>query len=230
MSNVDSITIIVPALNEERNITSTLMTLVSVLPEYFSQWEILVFNDGSTDRTFEKALAFAGCYPQVRLINHAVPHNLGGCYKEGIALATGYYVMLVPGDNECGESVLRSVFSSKGIANIIIPFTANQEVRPLGRQLLSNAFTFIMNILSTKKLSYYNGTVLHKTALVRSVSIKTNSFAYQAEVLVSLLRKGHSYIEIPICIDYRNNGKSKALSLRNIVATTKCLFSLATSH
>ncbi len=230
MAKHSSITIIVPALNEEKNITPTLMLLVSLLPEYFAKWEVIVFNDGSTDKTCEKALAFAGCYPSVKVVNHAVPHNLGACYKEGISLATGEYVMLVPGDNECGENVLRSVFANTGLADIIIPFTANQEVRPLFRQLLSKAFTGILNFLSSKNLNYYNGTVLHKTAIIRQIKLVTNSFAYQAEALVSLLKAGHSYIEIPICIDYRNEGKSKALSIRNILETSKCLFSLAMSH
>ena len=48
-------------------------------------------------------------------------------------------------------------------------------------------------------VKYYNGYVLHKTRILRKVKMSTNSFAYQAEILIRLLKskKKYSYIQVP---------------------------------
>lgn len=121
---------------------------------------------------------------------------------------------------------MEKVFSLAGKADMIIPFTSNANVRPLGRRVLSSAFISLMNTISGFQLKYYNGAVLHKTELVRDCGIQTNGFGYQAEALVKLLRQGCSYEEVGTEITYRPHGKSKALRLKNIIAVTKFLASL----
>lgn len=221
---------ILPALNEEENILPTLSFLSQLIPQYFSKWEILVFNDGSQDQTGVFAEKFAQKHAEVRVIHHLTPHNLGGCYQEGVGLATQEYIILVPGDNECGEKTLKPLFENVGQADILIPYTTNPEIRPLSRRMLSSLYTRLLNLFSGRKIRYYNGTVLHKTEIVRQIPLKTNSFAYQAELLTALLKKKFSYLEVSTQIDARKKGKSKAFKLSNIVETTRCLLRLALSQ
>lgn len=221
-----SISVIVPALNEENNIEPTVRTVEGTVRKYFSDWEILIFNDGSRDRTGELAESLAKENPKLKVFHHDSPKNLGGCYKRGVQLASKEYVIMVPGDNEIGADVMQKIFELTGSADIIIPYTANLEVRPLGRIIISRAYVHLMNLISGFRLCYYNGAVLHKTELVKSCNIQTDSFAYQAEALVKLLRKGYSYKEIGIQITYRSQGKSKALSFKNIWTVLKSMWQI----
>src|SRR4051812_19415741 len=125
MHKASSVTVVVPALNEENNLGSTIATIKEVTPHYFEGFEILVFNDGSTDATGCLADRLAQRDPRVRVVHHREPRNLGGCYREGIERARKEFLILVPGDNECGEEVLHPVFSAAGRADMIVPYTDN---------------------------------------------------------------------------------------------------------
>jgi dolichol-phosphate mannosyltransferase len=222
-----SVTAIVPALNEQENIEAAITSVGKIAQKYFMDWEILVFDDGSKDRTGAIVDELAKKDHHVKVIHHQTPKNLGGCYKEGLSMATKDYAIMIPGDNECGADVMEKVFSLAGKADMIIPFTTNSHVRPLSRRFLSEAFVSLMNTISGYQLKYYNGAVLHKTELVRDCGIKTDGFGYQAEALVKLLRQGCTYEEVGTEITYRPHGKSKALRIKNIFAVTRFLTGLA---
>ena len=218
-----TLTVIIPALNEEKNILHAIATAQEIVPKYFCDWEIIVFNDGSTDQTGLIAETAAQRDSHLRIIHHTRPQNLGGCYKEGVRIAKMEFCIMIPGDNEASPDMLASIFALAGRAKIIIPYTENSNVRPLGRRALSASFVFILNFLARAKIRYYNGTVLHRTNLIQATPIRTNSFGYQAEALVHLLRCGHSFLEVGTQINYRSAGRSKALGLGNIFVVAKFL-------
>lgn len=211
-----SISIVVPALNEELNLEGTIKNIQETVPEFFNDWEILVFNDGSTDATGKIAERLARGEARIRVTHHDRPRNLGACYKEGIAQARKQYFMLVPGDNECGVGLMRDVFSKVGTADIVIPFTSNPEVRPWARRVISDLFSSLVRGISGQRLKYFNGAVLHRTELLKELPIHTNGFGYQAEILVRLLKQGRSWLELPTEIMYRPFGRSKALRFSSV--------------
>jgi voltage-gated potassium channel Kch len=221
------VTIIIPALNEEGNLAAAVARCRSVVTQHFADHELIIVNDGSTDATGVVAERCAAADPRVRVVHHARPRNLGFAYKAGVALARFEYVLMFPGDNEGSEAQLHAVLSRAGAADIVINYITNPEIRSRGRRALSTLFVSMMNALSGVRLRYYNGTVLHRTALVRSVTIRTDSFAYQAELLVTLLRAGHTYVEVGTPIGRRVGGRSKAFRLRNLLEVGRALLRLA---
>ncbi len=221
-----ALSVIVPALNEELNLEGTIKNIQETAPLHFEDWEILIFDDGSTDATGKIAERLAKAEPRIRVIHHEAPKNIGGCYKEGILLATKPFLIMIPGDNECGSEVMNKIFSLAGTADMIIPYTSNHEVRPWGRQVLSQLFVTWINWIGSQKLKYYNGAVLHRTDLLRSIPIQTDGFGYQAEILLKLLRRGYSYREVGIEITYRPFGKSKAVTPTSLLKMGRFLLNL----
>ena len=222
----NKISVIIAALNEEENLELTYKKIVEAIKGRFSEYEIIIFDDGSIDRTGKIADGIALRDKWVSVVHHKKPMNLGYVYRSGIMMASKEYVILVTGDNDVPQEALEDTFDLRGQADIVIPYHINPEIRPLTRRILSKGFVCLMNNLFSLKLRYYNGMVLHKTAVVNSISITTNSFAYQAEVLVKLLKKGHSYIEVGIELADRKKGKSKALKISNVVNVVKSILVL----
>ncbi|MEZ4751407.1 MAG: glycosyltransferase family 2 protein [Bdellovibrionota bacterium] len=212
-----------PALNEERNLEAAVHNAVNLLTPYTSDWEILVFNDGSTDSTGEIADRLAATLPNVFAIHHRSSLNLGGVYRAGVARAKKDYLIMLPGDNENGSETARRILDRAGEADIIVPFVVNTEVRPWARRKLSSAFVALINLLSGCHLRYYNGTVLHRTERLKSLNFKTNGFGYQAEILVSAIRNGCSYVEVGVELAHREKSRSSALKLRNFIQVAKFL-------
>jgi glycosyltransferase involved in cell wall biosynthesis len=216
MGNASTISVIVPALDEERHIEAAVAEVTKAVSARFSDWEILLFNDGSRDRTGALMDQIAARDAHVTVVHNDHPRNLGGVYKQGIRMARFEYVLMVPGDNENPATALHAPLAAVGLADIVLPFPEDNAVRSPLRNALSSAYTKIVNALFGLDLPYYNGTVIHRTDLVRSVVIRTDSFAYQAEALVKLLAAGHSFVPVGITVVPRAGRKSKALRLKNL--------------
>jgi hypothetical protein len=73
-------------------------------------------------------------------------------------------------------------------------------------------------------LKYYNHYVLHKREIINSININTVSYAFQAEALIKLIKRGHSHIEVGVRDDFSNDVPSKAFRLSNIIGVAFFLF------
>lgn len=212
-----SISIIIPALNEEGNIKATVDEILSAIGGRFSSYELLIFDDGSKDNTGRVAEELARGNKNIKVVHNPVNMGLGYNYKRGVELAEKDYIMLIPGDDQTPRDSIAKIFGLIGKADIVIPYTENLWVRPLARQATSKLFTLLMNSLFNLDLNYYNGVVVHKKNIIKSVPICTGGFAYQAQILTRLIKSGHSFVEVGIPIRERGYGSSKAISLRSII-------------
>jgi dolichol-phosphate mannosyltransferase len=228
MARKPSISIIIPCLNEEENLAGTIECVKDALAssERFSDYEILIFNDCSTDSTGKIADEIKKRENKVRVIHNPRNMGFGYNYTEGVRLATKDYIIMVPGDNEIPAEAIKRVFALTGAADVVVPYTANTHVRPLSRRAISKVFVIGMNTLFGLDLVYYNGTCVIKSSLLKKVPLKTWGFAYMAAILVRLLRSGASFVEVGIDISQRSKGKSKAFRLKNIVSVFSALASL----
>jgi dolichol-phosphate mannosyltransferase len=210
-----TLSVVMPALNEEAHLAAAVDEVSRVVEGRFSDWEILIFDDGSTDSTGAIADRLAETNPRLRVTHNPSPKNLGGVYKQGVALARFEYLIMVPGDNENPGSTLIAALDAVGRADIVLPYPVASK-RSLARNAISRGYVELMNRLFDLSVRYYNGTVIHRTENVRSIEIVTDSFAYQTEALVKLLRKGKTFVEVPFTIERAASKESKAFRLKNI--------------
>ncbi len=223
-----SISIIVPCYNEEKNIRGTVESITRAIKAVrrFGSTEILIFNDRSTDRTGEVAEELRKKHRNIRVIHNERNMGFGYNYTEGVRLATKDYILMVPGDNEIPADAITGILSNVGTADIVIPYTVNPEVRPFSRRLLSRAFVMLFNTLFGLNLRYYNGPCVIKARLLKKVPMTTHGFAYMAAILVRLLKGGATFVEVPMRIQYRESGSSKALRPRNILSVLSTIAKL----
>ena len=226
MNNPRTISIVVPALNEEANIAGAIGQIVPAMDDRFADWEIVLVNDGSTDATAAVMEKLATGNRHIRVVHNERNLGFGGAYKRGVAAARFEYVMMVPGDNEHPTEGLVPILEAVGQADIVLPYVVNPEVRPLFRRVASRGFTTLMNLLFGLRIKYYNGLVVHRTALIRQISITTDGFAYQAEALVKLLKKGCSYVELGTTLTECKARNSKALKPKNLAVVVGSILKL----
>lgn len=223
-----SISIIVPCYNEEGNLKGTIEAVKGALASVkrFSAHEILVYNDCSTDSTGALADEIAKKEKGVKVIHNPKNMGFGFNFTDGVRRATKDYIIMVPGDNEIPAEAIERVMALAGQADVIIPYTANPEVRPFSRRVISRAFVVLINTLFGLNITYYNGTCLVKSRLLKKVPLKTWGFAYMAAILVRLLKSGASYAEVGVDIAQRSSGKTKAFAFKNVVSVVKAILTL----
>jgi glycosyltransferase involved in cell wall biosynthesis len=213
----NSLSIIVPAFNEEGNIKATCEGVASLAEKFLSDYEVLVFDDASTDPTAEKVRELAKGNRKIRLIRNEHNRGLGFNYCEGVRQASCRYVMMVPGDNEVIAASLEEIFRTLGTVDIGICYAANSGIRLPARQFISKLFTATLNTLFGLKVLYFNGPNLLRTDLAKTHLPETNSFAYMAVMLVTLLKEGYSFQHYTFELKPRLYGTTKAFQLKNVL-------------
>jgi len=209
-----AVSFVVPALNEEANIVHAAADVI-LAAIGLDDYEIIIVNDGSTDRTAELAEALTRKDPHIRVIHNARNLGFGGAYKVGIANARMPYVIMVPGDGNHPPAGITPILERLGKADIIVPYLSNPEIRGWKRRLISDAYTILLNFLFGLRLPYYNGLVLHRTALLRTITIETNGYAYQSEALVKLIRRGASTATVAVPLAHRDH-RTRAFKPKNM--------------
>lgn len=221
------VTIIMPALNEEKNILSAIDDTLSAFEEFNVKGEIMVINDGSTDSTPSIVKSKMGKHSDtIRMITHDTPKGIGTSFWNGVDNAKGNVVCMLPGDNENEpREILRYLYLLRDV-DIVIPFVFDKESRSSFRNIVSAIYNFIINNTFLVALNYTNGTVLYRKSLLDEIDYRTSGFFYQTDILIRLVKRGYLFAEVPYRLKARMAGKSKAFSFRSIWEVTKGYFRL----
>lgn len=217
MTDPNSISVIIPALNEEKNIESLVKVVCESVEKNFNAYEIIIFNDGSTDQTGDMADRLAFQNDKIKVVHNKKPQCIGGVYKEGLKMATMNYLIHIHGKNDTTCESLDRIFALKGKYDMVVPYTLNLNARSAIRIFFSNTFGWLLNTMFGLNVKYYNHYVLHKSEIVNSIKIHTNSYAFQAEVLIKLIKKGYSYVEVGVMDVFEKDVKTKAFRIKNVL-------------
>ena len=217
------LTIIVPALNEEKRLARSVGEALKAASASQVECELIIVDDGSTDGTGAEANRLAAENSRIRVIRLARNLGLGGAYKAGLAAASGRYITWVPADASHPADGLVTAYKAIGEADIIIPRPSNPEARGLGRRMISALYTKLVNAFNGLNVPYYNGLSVHRVELLRGITLRTDSFGFQAEVITRLLFRGASYKVVDTYITERQLGHTKAFRPRNVLAVVRTL-------
>ncbi len=222
----------VPCLNEEGNVVPTLETIAGVMRDLgfgSDRFEVLVFDDASTDATVSRVRQFQAAHPEmtVRLFENERAMGLGFNYVEGAFQGRALDYMLVNGDHAESREALATILACRGRADMIVPYFDEQDVRGRRRRWVSQLFTFLVNRVGGFRLHYYNGPVLHRRASVMRWHPDSQGYAYQAELITTLLRQGQTVHEVQIANQDRQDGVSKAFTVKNMLSVSHSLLQIA---
>ena len=228
---IDSLdlTISVPCKNEEKNIGGTLDTIVSAMSEVGCSYEVIVIDDGSTDRTSELVEQYRREHPLLPIRLHKNPRNVGlsKTYVNGAFLGRGKYYRFMAGDNAEPREAMVQILKMMGKADIIIPFHEQLTGKSFIRIAVSKLYTFLVNLFSGNSIRYYNGCAVHLRYNVLRWHSYAYGFGFQADMITLLLQQGATYLQIPVRVGHTNKGRGASpFHIRNFVSTGHTLFEI----
>jgi len=219
-----SLTVLVPAFNEESNLEPTIDRLLRALRITVEDFEIIIVNDGSTDGTAAVADRCAARHPQIRVVHNERNMGLGYSYVRGVALSRMSHFVYIPADNTWPYRSFLELMGNMGKADVVTSYSINPQVRPLARRIVSRMYTRLLNLLYGHRLHYYNGLTIYPLSFLRTNPVTTYGFGFQAEALLKAVDHGLSFVEVALPIDERTAGRSKAVTLKNIVNVATTVF------
>ena len=114
--------------SEEDNVEPTVGSVREAMGAR-DDYEIILVDDASTDRTLERMQALAVADPRFRIFDNSVNLGFGGLYKRGARAAVATYVTMLPGDDGFPGQSIAEIVSHAGEADIIIPIVTNPGAR-----------------------------------------------------------------------------------------------------
>jgi glycosyltransferase involved in cell wall biosynthesis len=218
-----SVSIVIPALNEETVLEGVVRDISKQVAASFTDYEIILIDDGSTDKTGAIMDRLATELPNVRAIHNPGNIGLGSSYQRGLAEARGTYLMMLCGDGGMPAASLPPIFAAVGSADIVLPFITNlKQIKSPVRYFTSRTYTNLLNIMFGQKIKYYNGLPVHRVDLLRQLRINSSGFGFQGEILTKLLRSGCSMTEVGVP-GAEMTKNSSAVSLKGLINIAKVL-------
>ncbi len=227
MKKNSEFTVIMPALNEERNIILAIKNVLSGFEKSAVSGEIIVVSDGSTDKTENLVRDFMQTDERVRLVVHDKARGIGASFWDGVDQAYGAAIVLLPGDNENDPMEIFRYAPLLEHVDIVVPFVFNREARAFFRNILSSVYCSIINATFHTNFNYTNGTVLYRTSVLKELSNRNFNFFFQTDILVRLISQGYLFAEVPYRLDIRKGGVSKAVSLASLMKVIRGYVRLA---
>jgi glycosyltransferase involved in cell wall biosynthesis len=215
----DSVSIIIPAYNEELDIATAIKTAIKFTTAAIADYEIVVINDGSTDGTAEEISKLAAKNKRIKVVTHKTNLGFGQTIRDAVNTAGKTYITGLPADVDYDPRALTAMIRSRKKADIVSTYVTNLKTRALHRQILSVGFVKLMNFLFGLHLRYYNGYFISRVDLLKKITLKSDGYTILAEAKIRLIKKGYKFTEIPFQTRPRQHGVSKALGWKNIIQT-----------
>lgn len=177
------ISVIIPAFNEEKNIKNTIFTLDKLLYENFTDYEIIVVNDGSNDRTKH---ILNEIFLNIHIINLNENHGKGYAIKQGIKYAGGDYIIFTDADLAYDVKNIKLFEDKLKKSDIVIGVrNIKKDCYSLKRRLYSNAFGYVTSLMLNEKIDTQCGIKGFRKHCAKRIfpHIKTDGFAFDFEIL-----------------------------------------------
>ena len=224
---MSSLTVAIPALNEEENVPLTIASVLSAAAKASDlRLEVIVIDDGSTDRTAAVVDDLLGRrHANVRLLRNPRNLGLGASIRRAIQEASSERFIIVPGDNDMPVATLELLFRNADAADVVMTYFTNDELRGPARNFVSNLFRDIYATFFDVRVKYLNGPAVYPTAKLLELELHSTRFSIVAEINIKLLRQGLSYTEVPGTRQMGDVG-STSFSLRSLAETARVFLCL----
>jgi glycosyltransferase involved in cell wall biosynthesis len=203
MSESIDTTVILPAYNEEEGLPLCLENLDKELRQSDENFEILVVDDGSGDRTAEVAAGY-----NCRLVKHKVNMGKGAAIVTGLMHARGRKIILIDADDTYPASEVPTLSRELDKVDLVLTSRTRENIPLLniiGNRMISSLIRALSGFRGNDPLTGLYGL---RRELIERIDIESRGFAVEAEIVVKASQMGATVKEIPIKYNPRA-GQSK---------------------
>lgn len=224
MSRLASLSAFFPAYNEEANVERMCTSLKAVLPQVAEDYEIIIVNDGSKDRTSEIADRLVKEDQKVRVVHHKINQGYGAAIRSGIEACMKEYLFFTDGDNQFDVSQLSLMVPLVSQYDGVIGYRLNRQDN-WTRKLNAWAWNRLVRLMFGLKVKDIDCAFkLFHRKVFEKIQFESSGAMISTEMLVKIIKKGYQLHEIGVLHSPRLAGKQTGANLRVILRAFKELF------
>jgi len=204
------ISIIVPAYNEADGIKGTVEELIAFVG--MKPWEIVVVNDGSTDKTG----IILDSFKEIKVIHHPYNKGYGASLKTGVRNASSDVIVFFDGDGQHRPEDISVLLEQLPAYDMVVgqrnKDSKQEWIRKPGKWILSK----VANILSERKIPDLNSGMraIKKHIIMRMLDIFPDGFSFSTTSTIAFFKLGFNVGYVPITVRKRI-GKSSVRQIKH---------------
>lgn len=211
-----SISVFFPAYNDGGTIASMVLGAYKVLSEIADDYEVIVINDGSSDRTAEILEILKERFSNLRIETHPINLGYGTTIRKGISLSTKEYIFYTDGDAQYDIWELKDLFKNRDGCDIVNGYKIKRR-DPFYRIVLGNLYNWLVKIVFGLKMKDVDCDFrLMKRSIFDKIELTSQSGVICVEMMKKIQDGGFIMKEVPVNHYYRSYGRSKFFNFPRI--------------
>ncbi len=203
-----SLSVVLPAHNEEEAIAQTVHQVLDTLSAWGLDFEVIVVNDGSRDRTGIILDTIAGTHSNVRVIHHPVNQGYGAALVSGFEAVTKDLAFFMDSDGQFDIRDLERFFPLFGEYDAVLGYRIDRQDTWMRK---ANAWGW--KILVGMIFGVYVRDVdcafkLYPAEFFRAHALETRGAMINTEILYKFSRAGYTYAQVGVQHLPRHGGKA----------------------
>ena len=213
------LSIVVLAYNEELTLADVVERCVQVGDDLDIRYEVIVVDDGSTDRTEAIAAQLADDHRQVRHVRHAVNQGSGMAIRSGIAASRGERIIYVPADGQFDVGEIGRFLEAAQHADVVLGARESRSDYTWFRLLSSRTFLVLVRVLFGTDVQDVNWVHLWHRRVFERCRVRSEGVFLLEEILVRGERAGLTVAEVDSAYRPREGGQATGGNPRTILKT-----------
>ncbi len=223
---VKELTVFFPFYNEQENIERTCARAVEVLEGLGLDYEIILVDDGSADRTGEIADRLAAENPRILAIHHRPNRGYGGALRSGFLNATKEWVFYTDGDGQFDIGQLERLLPLADEYDIVNGFRLNRQDKFI-RKVNAALWNFMVKrLLRFRVRDVDSAFKLYRREIFDNIEMKSTGALIDAEILARATHAGYTIGNIGVEHRHRESGKATGANPKVILRAFVELFKL----
>ncbi|MFC1790303.1 glycosyltransferase family 2 protein [Patescibacteria group bacterium] len=221
MKKLASLSVFFPAYNEEGNIAQTVTKALKVLPKVAHKWELIVVNDGSTDKTASNVKNLQVQEKRIRLISHRQNQGYGSALKTGLYQAKYDWIAFTDSDGQFDFSEIIKFLPLAGQADLVIGYRLDRQDSLL-RKFFGWGWTLLSNLLLGIKVRDVDCAFkLLKKEVIKRIDplVSERGGMISPELLAKARKKGYQIAQIGVHHYPRQEGHQTGAGLKVILSS-----------
>ena len=218
-----------PAYNEQANVEPVVRDALAKLPRFADDLEVVVVDDGSTDRTGEIADRLAAEDRRVRVVHHRPNRGYGGAVRSGLLSATREHVFFTDADLQFDLDDLERLLPRLARADVVIGYR-EKRADPPKRLFIAWVYNTLIRVLFVSPFrdvdcafKLFRREVFDRVPLAR---VRSNGAFFSPELLLVLRAGGVRIEQVGVRHFPRRAEAEKGATLRVVVRAMRDLLRL----
>lgn len=226
MPLLESVSIVLPAHNEEDNIVEAIHQALAAAEPVSRDQEVVVVDDGSSDATAALTTELAKRERRVRLVQHDRNRGYGSAVRTGIGAARMDWVLLTDSDLQFDLTQISEFAAHTREAPLVIGYRAKRN-DPLIRRINARGWNTLVHVLFRLSVRDVDAAFkLIRRSTLDGLELTATGAAVDAELLAKATDRGATLVELPVRHLPRVAGAPSGANLRVIARAFRELFQI----